>query len=209
METPITRPSGAQTDGGFSQVSASGLRNCGCRAKSFASMFALSSEPLRVASRTQAARRCPCASWYALGLRSPSRGHIRLRSTSSLRYVLPSEGVAFLRHRSFTDRGVRRRGIARLTIPTPIIAEGRHSTGRLEEACLSEGHSRDFGWRGWKSLILQKPFLGFWEEGVEKACFCKIHSLLSGKREWKKLVFAKSTPCFLKSGSGNALVNKN
>ena len=48
METPITRPSGAQTDGGFSQVSVSVLRNCGCRAKSFASMFALPSEPLRV-----------------------------------------------------------------------------------------------------------------------------------------------------------------
>ena len=51
METPRTRPFGAQTDGGFSQVSVSGLRNCGCRAKSFASMFALPSEPLRAAGR--------------------------------------------------------------------------------------------------------------------------------------------------------------
>ena len=53
---------------------------------------------------------------YAPGSRSPSRGHIQLRSTGSLRYVLPSEGVAvsvslcfIARGKTHTGRGPTRR----------------------------------------------------------------------------------------------------
>ena len=83
-------------------------------------------------------RAAPCSSWYALGLRSPSRGHRGSARRGSLRYVLPSEGVVFLRHRNFTDRGVRRSGQRQPTVslrvgrtpPSPVAgAETRREGG--------------------------------------------------------------------------------
>ena len=109
----------------------------------------------------------PCSSEYALGLRSPSRGRIRLRSTGSLRYALPSEGVALLRHREFIARGVRR-------------------TGQRPPKGDPRGKGALFlGTGGGRSLFCRKAFQGFGGRGWKRIVFAKAIPCFRGRRNGK------------------------
>ena len=133
----------------------------------------------------------PCSSEYALGLRSPSRGRIRLRSTGSLRYALPSEGVALLRHREFIARGVRR-------------------TGQRPPKGDPRGKGALFlGTEGGRNLFCRKAFQGFGGRGWERIVFAKAIPWLQGRGDGKCLNPPKPFPVFEGEGMESIRILQN